>query len=209
MMLINGFLCEVVGLESILNELSHNIALYGVPDPVAPWGWQLFGHHAALNCLVLEGRMVLSPVFLGAEPNEIDEGPHAGAPSFTTRIATATDLMAALTPEQRATATSTSRWSTPAMPPGRVRDLALLDRRAPARRRLLPAHPVPGGHRRARPPPWSAPRLRHPQPFHIHTVVRTPHGNDYGRAWVHPWQQQHRRATSSTGGPRADRRRRG
>ena len=23
-----------------------------------------------------------------------------------------------------------------------------------------------------------------PQPFHIHTVLRTPHGNDYGRAWV-------------------------
>jgi hypothetical protein len=23
-----------------------------------------------------------------------------------------------------------------------------------------------------------------PQPFHVHTVLRTPHGNDYGRAWV-------------------------
>ena len=23
-----------------------------------------------------------------------------------------------------------------------------------------------------------------PQPFHIHTVLRTPNGNDYGRAWV-------------------------
>jgi hypothetical protein len=28
-----------------------------------------------------------------------------------------------------------------------------------------------------------------PQPFHIHTVLRTPHGNDYGRAWVRQWQQ--------------------
>ena len=27
-----------------------------------------------------------------------------------------------------------------------------------------------------------------PQPFHIHTVLRTPHGNDYGRAWVRQWQ---------------------
>ena len=26
-----------------------------------------------------------------------------------------------------------------------------------------------------------------PQPFHIHTVLRTPHGNDYGRAWVRQW----------------------
>jgi hypothetical protein len=26
-----------------------------------------------------------------------------------------------------------------------------------------------------------------PQPFHVHTVLRTPHGNDYGRAWVRQW----------------------
>jgi hypothetical protein len=28
-----------------------------------------------------------------------------------------------------------------------------------------------------------------PKPFHIHTVLRTPHGNDYGRAYVRQWQQ--------------------
>jgi len=121
MMLINGFLGEVVGLESILNEFSYNLALYGAPDPVEPWGWQLFGHHAAVNCLVLGGRMILSPVFLGAEPNEIDEGPHAGSgESFTTRIGLATDLMAALSSEQRAAATTYEQMVDPAMPPGRV-----------------------------------------------------------------------------------------
>ena len=78
MMLINGFLGEVVDLETVLNEFSYNIALYGEPDLRAPWGWQLFGHHCAVNCLVVEGRMVVSPVFLGAEPDEIDAGPHAG-----------------------------------------------------------------------------------------------------------------------------------
>ena len=78
MMLINGFLGEVVDLETVLNEFSYNVALYGDPDLRAPWGWQLFGHHCAVNCLVVEGRMVLSPVFLGAEPDEIDAGPHAG-----------------------------------------------------------------------------------------------------------------------------------
>jgi hypothetical protein len=29
-----------------------------------------------------------------------------------------------------------------------------------------------------------------PKPFHVHTVLRTPHGNDYGRAWVRQWQQR-------------------
>jgi hypothetical protein len=32
-----------------------------------------------------------------------------------------------------------------------------------------------------------------PKPFHIHTVLRTPHGNDYGRAYVRAWQE-HRSA---------------
>ncbi len=31
MMLINGFLGEVIGLETVLNEFSYNIALYGTP----------------------------------------------------------------------------------------------------------------------------------------------------------------------------------
>ena len=30
-----------------------------------------------------------------------------------------------------------------------------------------------------------------PQTFHIHTVLRTPHGNDYGRSWVRQWQAEH------------------
>src|SRR3954447_20743799 len=100
MMRINGFLGEVVGLPTVLGEFSYNIALYGTPDLRAPWGWQLFGHHCAVNCLVVEGRMVLSPVFLGAEPDEIDAGPHAGVRYvFADRITLGTRLMAALPAE--------------------------------------------------------------------------------------------------------------
>ncbi len=84
MMLINGFLGEVVDLGTILNEYSYNIALYGIPDLRAPWGWQLYGHHCAVNCLVVAGRMVVSPVFLGAEPDEIDAGPQ---PPVSRRVA--------------------------------------------------------------------------------------------------------------------------
>src|ERR671920_542125 len=102
MMLINGFLGEVVDLETVLGEWSYNLALYGTPDLRAPWGWQLYGHHCALNCLVVEGRMALSPVFLGAEPDEIDEGPRAGlAGVFDDRIRLGTEIMAALPDDQR------------------------------------------------------------------------------------------------------------
>ncbi|MGW1786955.1 DUF3500 domain-containing protein [Streptomyces sp. NPDC002143] len=254
MMLINGFLGEVVGLETILNEFSYNFALYGSPDLVAPWGWQLFGHHCAVNCLVVEGRMVLSPVFLGAEPNEIDAGPRAGTVAFTDRIRLGTDLMAALSPDLRTTATVYRRMVDPEMPPGRVhpgdeRHLAgaFQDNRVipvegiraadlPERARrillelaesfvsLLPDGPRAarmreihdhldatwfswiGGHAagdvfyyRIQSPVLIAELDHHcgvfldydtPKPFHIHTVVRTPHGNDYGRAYVRAWRER-------------------
>ncbi|MGY1858200.1 DUF3500 domain-containing protein [Modestobacter sp. SYSU DS0290] len=255
MMVINGFLGEVVGLENVLNEFSYNIAVYGTPDLRAPWGWQLFGHHCALNCLVVEGRMQLSPVFLGAEPNEIDAGPHAGTESFTERIAAGLAVMAALPPEQRQAATVYAQMVDPAMPPGRVhpgdeRHLAgafqdnrvipvegvPVARMPPEAQRLVLAIVeqfvglLPQGPRRARmrevtehlDETWfswiggcepgdvfyyrvQSPVLiaeldhhcgvfldyRTPKPFHVHTVLRTPHGNDYGRAWVRQWQAAH------------------
>jgi hypothetical protein len=255
MMLINGFLGEVVDLETILNEFSYNIALYGTPDLRAPWGWQLYGHHCAVNCLVVEGRMALSPVFLGAEPDEIDAGPHAGLTGpFADRIDHGLRLMAALPAEQRRAATVYEQMVDPAMPEGRVhpgdeRHLAgaFQDNRVipfegirvaemPAEAQqhalaiaetfveLLPEGPRAarlreiadhldetwfswiGGSRpgdvfyyRLQSPVLIAELDHHcgvfldydtPQPFHIHTVLRTPHGNDYGRAWVRQWQER-------------------
>ena len=255
MMLINGFLGEVVDLETVLNEFSYNIALYGEPDLRAPWGWQLFGHHCAVNCLVVEGRMVVSPAFLGAEPDEIDDGPYAGLRDvFADRIDLGLQLMAALPEDQRRSAVVFEQMVDPAMPEGRVhpgdeRHLAgafqdnrvipfegvrVADLPAEAQQaarqiaesfvRLLPEGPRAARMREIeahRDETWfswiggSAPgdvfyyrlqspvliaELDHhcgvfldydvPQPFHIHTVLRTPHGNDYGRAWVRQWQER-------------------
>ena len=59
MMLINGFLGEVVGLETILNEFSYNVALYGEPSVVlavgmaivrSPLRGQLSDHRRADGC---------------------------------------------------------------------------------------------------------------------------------------------------------------
>ncbi|WP_235658600.1 DUF3500 domain-containing protein [Mycolicibacterium moriokaense] len=253
MMLINGFLGEVVGLQSIFNEFSYNIALYGQPDLSAPWGWQLYGHHCALNCLVVQRRMVLTPAFLGAEPNEIDAGPHEGVRAFTGRIELGIALMAALSETQRREATVYEQMVDPTMPPGRVhpgdeRHLAgafqdnrvipfegirAVDMPTPAQELLmaiveefvilLPAGPRSarlrevrkhldqtwfcwiGGHQpgdvfyyRVQSPVIIAELDHHcgvvldydtPKPFHIHTVMRTPHGNDYGRAYVRQWDR--------------------
>lgn len=254
MMQINGFLGEVVDLRSILNEYSYNFALYGEPDAAAPWGWHLFGHHLALNCLVVDGRMTIGPAFLGAEPDAIDEGPLAGDQSFARRIELATDLMAALTDEQRSTAVVYAEMVDPAMPPGRVHpgderhlagafqdnrvipfegirvgdlteearnlvmalvaEFVILLPEGPraARLREVAAHLDDtwfswiGGHQRGDvfyfriQSPVGIFELDHhcgvfldydtPQSFHVHTVMRTPHSNDYGRAWVRAWQER-------------------
>ena len=248
LMRINGFLGDLVELPLLMNEFSYNFALYGEPSETEPWGWQLFGHHAALNCLVAGTQLVVSPVFMGAEPDMIDAGPHRGVKVFKERIALARQLMGALPAQLRAGATVYASMVDAAMPEGRLhpgdeRHLGgcFQDNRVipcegiPVRdmpteaRELLDAVVddfiayLPDGPRAARrreiqqhygesffswiggwegeeafyfrlQSPVVVLELDHhtgvflsndePAPFHMHTVVRTPNGNDYGRELV-------------------------
>ena len=254
MMLINGFLGEVVGLRPILNEFSYNFALYGDPDPVAPWGWQLFGHHCAVNCLVVRGPDGAVARCSSAPNPTRSTKARTPASSFGDRIRLGTDLMAAAARRPAAGSDRYQQMVDPAMPPGRVhpgdeRHLAgafqdnrviplegirVADMPAAAQELVLgivepfvlPCRPArgppgcaksgntsptpgsPGSAATARAtssttassPRWSSPsstttagsssNYDTPQPFHIHTVLRTPNGNDYGRAYVRQWQQQ-------------------
>ncbi len=248
LMRINGFLGELVKLPLLMNEFSYNFSLFGEPSETAPWGWQLFGHHVALNCLVVGTQLVISPVFLGAEPDGIDAGPHRGVKVFKERIALARQVMGALPDGQRKAATVYGAMVDPAMPAGRIhsgdeRHLGgcFQDNRVipyegipvssmpPEARAVLDdvvedfiAY-LPDGPRTARRREiqehygetwfswiggWEEPEafyfrlqspvvvleLDHhtgvflsndePAPFHMHTVVRTPNGNDYGRELV-------------------------
>jgi hypothetical protein len=248
LMRINGFLGDLVDLPLLMNEFSYNVALYGEPSESEPWGWQIFGHHAALNCLVAGTQLVISPVFMGAEPDMIDAGPHRGVKVFKERIALARQLMSALPAELRAEATIYASMVDPAMPEGRLhpgdeRHLGgcFQDNRVipyegirvadmpVAAQELLDAVVddfiayLPSGPRSARrreiqeqygetyfswiggwegteafyfrlQSPVVVLELDHhtgvflsndePAPFHMHTVVRTPNGNDYGRELV-------------------------
>ncbi|MHA7287652.1 DUF3500 domain-containing protein [Arthrobacter sp. MDT3-44] len=248
LMRINGFLGDLVDLPLLLNEFSYNFALYGEPSESEPWGWQLFGHHAALNCLVVGTQLVVSPVFLGAEPDRIDDGPYRGVTVFKERIRLARQLMGALPGTLRAEATVYEAMVDPAMPEGRIHPgderhlggcfqdnrvipyegIRVPDMPAEARGVLdalvedfiayLPQGPRAarrreiqenysetffswiGGWKDEEPfyfrlqSPVVVLELDHhtgvflsndePAPFHMHTVVRTPNGNDYGRELV-------------------------
>lgn len=115
-MALNGFLGDLTDLRQLMNDRSYWFALYGTPSATEPWGWQLFGHHVALNFVTVGGRHVLAPVFLGAEPALADGRP----PLFAAREETALELVGSLTDEQRARAVVYHSVLDPAMPEGRV-----------------------------------------------------------------------------------------
>lgn len=121
---LNGYLGELVGLPRVMNDRSYWFALYGDPDPVRPWGWQLFGHHVAVNFVSVGGRHVVAPVFLGAEPALVDEAAEAAGtartPLFGARERLALELAGSLSAEQRAKAVVYASVLDPAMPEGRV-----------------------------------------------------------------------------------------
>jgi hypothetical protein len=116
----NAFLGQLCQLPNLLNEWSYNIQLFGDPSLTEPWGWNLYGHHLCLNCFVMGGQLVISPTFMGAEPNLIDEGPYTGTRLFVTEESEGLNLMRSLAPElqERARLYPTMQ-NDPAMPPGR------------------------------------------------------------------------------------------
>jgi hypothetical protein len=248
LMRINGFLGELVEAPRVMNEFSYNFNLFGTPSLHEPFGWSLYGHHLCLNCLFVGDQMVLTPMFMGAEPNRIDAGPHAGVGAFEDEERIGLELMRALPAAHRRAAQRYSRKRDPAMPPGRIaigdelhlagafRDNRVIPYEGAraagigvaARRILLdliaayhaclPAGPFEARMRAAErhlddthfcwiggtddDSPFyyriqspvliiefdhhAGVFLGNPEPekFHIHTLVRTPNGNDYGMALV-------------------------
>lgn len=116
-MALNGYLGDLVGLRALMNEYSYWISLFGDPSPDGAWGWQLFGHHVAVNFVSVAGRHIVAPVFLGAEPAHSDG---ARPPLFDARERIAIELASSLTPQQRVAAVVYQSVLDPAMPEHRV-----------------------------------------------------------------------------------------
>jgi hypothetical protein len=243
-MRLNEFLGDLVGAPRILGEYSFNFTLFGAPSAVEPWGWQLYGHHLAINCFVRGAQLVISPTFMGAEPNYADSGPFAGTYLFRDEECMGLEMMRSLPRRMRDKAQVYRMLGDPAMPPGRWHQAdqqhlggAFQDNRLipyegahvsafsrSQRNRLLDLvsaylAPLPAGPLGARLQeierhlddthfcwigPWDddspfyyriqSPVIltefdnhsgvflsnEEPKRFHVHTLVRTPNGNDYG-----------------------------
>jgi hypothetical protein len=119
-MTVNDFLGKLVDLPRILNEYSYNVNLFGTPSETEPWGWNLWGHHLALNCLFVGRQQVFTPIFFGSEPNVIDRGEHAGLSLFAEQEQLGLELAQSLTGEQAELAVLYQRKRDPQMPSGRL-----------------------------------------------------------------------------------------
>lgn len=76
------------------------VVLFGNPE-TADWGWTFSGHHFAVSFTVASGRVAFTPLFLGANPQTVPDGEHAGERTLQHEIDKAFRLVGSLTPEQK------------------------------------------------------------------------------------------------------------
>jgi Protein of unknown function (DUF3500) len=77
-MRLNETLAELSGDHEFLGEWLYYITIMGRPSATEPWGWQLDGHHAIINCFVLGDQVVMTPHFMGSEPVKATSGKYKG-----------------------------------------------------------------------------------------------------------------------------------
>jgi len=65
--------------SSIRDPGLYYVSIFGTPDEKRDWGWRMEGHHLSLN-FTLRGDHVVSstPLFMGANPATVHEGPQKG-----------------------------------------------------------------------------------------------------------------------------------
>ncbi len=118
-MKLNGFLGMLLQAPGVLNQWSYNFNLFGMPSVTEPWGWQLYGHHLALNCMVTNQQMVLTPTFLGAEISYADQDPFTGLQLFQDHERLGLELVNQLSDNERSQAVVSTSMAQEDLPEGR------------------------------------------------------------------------------------------
>ena len=99
-MKLNDSIQEITGSDEELGEWLYWLSVLGEPSLDEPWGWQFDGHHLNVNCFLLGGQMVMTPMFMGSEPVAVDIGKHAGTRVFQAEESTALNLARTLSAKQ-------------------------------------------------------------------------------------------------------------
>jgi hypothetical protein len=122
MMRINENLAELTDRWQEFGEWIYWISIMGTPSMHEPWGWQIDGHHLNINYFVLGDQVVMSPVFMGAEPVRVEAGKYAedGIEVFRREERKGLEFVRSLSGSQRQQAILFSSAYPKDLPPDRV-----------------------------------------------------------------------------------------
>ncbi|WP_341227619.1 DUF3500 domain-containing protein [uncultured Arcticibacterium sp.] len=232
-MKMEQYLARLTGEHELLGSDLYWFSFMGTPSDTQPWGWQIDGHHLVINYFILGDQIVMTPTFMGSEPNHIVDGENAGTRTFKQEERLGLKFYKSLNPQQKKAATlfdkkdynylQAGAYSDNAIIPYKGLKLSSLDK---AQRRTLEElifeyiGNIKEGHAEIRMEEvlehleethfsWigatngSEPfyyrihspvvmiEFDHQKPIflegsapskkHVHTIVRTPNGNDYGK----------------------------
>ena len=103
-MRLNETLAELTNDHQFLGEWFYYVTVMGKPSATEPWGFQLDGHHAIINCFVLGDQMVMTPYFMGSEPVIATSGRYKGVSILQDEQKQGLEMLLALDEGQRAKA---------------------------------------------------------------------------------------------------------
>jgi fructose-1,6-bisphosphatase/inositol monophosphatase family enzyme len=103
-MRLNQLLAELTGDFDAFGEWPYFVSIFGSPQSGEPWGWQIDGHHLCVNTVVFDGRIVMTPTFMGAEPRRVGLGSFAGISLFDPEEQLGLDLIRSFAAPQQARA---------------------------------------------------------------------------------------------------------
>jgi len=77
------------------------VTVFGNPSTTENWAWQLEGHHLSINVSFVDGQVATTPLFLGADPAVVPDGPFAGLEILDVPANVSRELMQSLSEEQQ------------------------------------------------------------------------------------------------------------
>ena len=101
-MKLNATLAELNDDDLVqYGEDKYHITVMGEPSASEPWGWQIDGHHLAINYFVLGDQVVMTPAFWGSEPAVATSGRYEGTKVLQEEQQMGLKMLRALNDEQR------------------------------------------------------------------------------------------------------------
>jgi hypothetical protein len=101
---------SIMSLEEVLRGMElwsqarltgdYAFQIFGTPSTEEAWGWKVEGHHLSVNVTMEQGELRATPLFVGANPAEIRNGPRGGLRIMAPHQDLAFALVSSLTAEQ-------------------------------------------------------------------------------------------------------------